>query len=119
MALARAGARTAGLDISGGSVDAARRLATDCGLEIDYRPGNVYDAVEVFGAERFDLVYTGKGALCWLPDLKRWAARVAGLLRPGGVLYLVEFHPVLGAAADEQPDLADGVVHLRYDYSSR
>ena len=33
---------------------------------------------------RFDVVYTGSGALCWLPDIHRWARTVANLLRPGG-----------------------------------
>ena len=28
----------------------------------------LYDAVGVLGGERFDLVYTGIGALCWLPE---------------------------------------------------
>lgn len=119
IALARAGARMTGLDISGESTRAAAALAADCELEIDYHQANVYDAVEVLGGGRFDLVYTGKGALCWLPDMARWARTVADLLRPGGSLYLVEFHPVFLAAADEQPELVDGVVRLSRDYSSR
>jgi SAM-dependent methyltransferase len=40
-----------------------------------------------------DLVYTGKGALIWLPDLDAWAREVHRLLRPGGLLYLYEAHP--------------------------
>lgn len=112
--LARAGAHASGLDLSPGSVAEARRIAADCGVDVRYEAGNVYDAVEVFGDERFDVVYTGKGALVWLPDLDRWAATVAALLRPGGLLYLVEFHPLLQALAyDEQPD--EGLL-VRYDY---
>lgn len=112
--LARAGAHAAGLDLSPESVDAARRIAADCGVDVRYETGNVYDAVEVFGGERFDVVYTGKGALVWLPDLDRWARTVAALLRPGGTLYLVEFHPLLQSLAyGEQPD--EGLL-VRYDY---
>ena len=44
-------------------------LAARAHVDIDYREANVYDAVEVFGAGQFDLVYTGVGALCWLPDI--------------------------------------------------
>lgn len=119
IALARAGARMTGLDISVESIRAATALAAECELEIDYHQANVYDAVDVLGGGRFDLVYTGKGALCWLPDMTRWARTVADLLRPGGSLYLVEFHPLFAAAAEEQPELVDGVVRLSRDYSSR
>ena len=41
-----------------------------------------------------DLVYTGRGALCWMTDLDAWAAVVARLLRPGGRLVLFEGHPL-------------------------
>lgn len=112
--LARAGAIAAGLDLSPESVDAAGRIAADCGVDVRYEAGNVYDAVEVFGGERFDVVYTGKGSLVWLPDLDRWARTVAGLLRPGGLLYLVEFHPLLQALTyGDQPD---GALLIEYDY---
>jgi len=41
-----------------------------------------------------DLVYTGRGALCWLHDLAAWAAVVARLLKPGGVVHILDDHPV-------------------------
>ncbi|MFA1542162.1 hypothetical protein [Actinomadura monticuli] len=46
------------------------------------------------------IVYTGLGALYWLPDIGRWAEVVASLLRPGGFLYLDE--PDAGSYADPQ-----------------
>jgi SAM-dependent methyltransferase len=101
--LARHGARAVGLDISGASVEAARTLAAECGVDIEYVTSDVYAAVDALGGRRFDVVYTGKGALCWLPDLDAWARVVADLLRPGGVLYVVDFHPLMQSAADEQP----------------
>jgi SAM-dependent methyltransferase len=42
-----------------------------------------------------DLVYTGKGALIWMPDLKVWAREAARLLRPGGYLFVYEGHPAV------------------------
>ena len=54
--------------------------------------------------ERYDLVFTGIGALCWLPDVKRWAGVVAGLLRPGGRLFIREGHPMLWAIDESQTD---------------
>ena len=59
----------------------------------------LYDAVDALGAECFDVVYTGIGALCWLPDIRRWAGVVAGLLRPGGRLFIREGHPCCGRCA--------------------
>ncbi len=106
--LARHGARAMGLDLSGASIDAARELAAECDAQVEYVQSDVYAAVEALGGRRFDLVYTGKGALCWLPDLHPWARVVADLLRPGGVLYAIDFHPLLLAAADDQP--ADGLL---------
>ncbi len=62
----------------------------------------MFDAVAALGARRFDVVYTGHGALCWLPDLDRWAEVVDQLLRPGGRLYLAEMHPLTDILADEE-----------------
>ena len=56
---------------------------------------DLYDALDVLPAGEFDLVFTGVGALCWLPDVRRWAGIVATLLRPGGHLFLREGHPML------------------------
>ena len=58
---------------------------------------NVYDALSVLPAEGFDLVYTGVGALCWLPEVGPWANVVASLLCPGGRLFLREGHPMMWA----------------------
>jgi SAM-dependent methyltransferase len=42
-----------------------------------------------------DLVYTGKGALIWMPDVGAWALEAARLLRPGGHLFVYEGHPAV------------------------
>ncbi len=113
LSLARLGATVTGLDFSGAALDVARRLSADGGPAVDYVEADVYDAVDVLGAERFDLVFTGVGALCWLPSVERWADVVAGLLRPGGRLFIREGHPVLWAMDDPRPD---GLVVLEYPY---
>jgi SAM-dependent methyltransferase len=113
VSVARLGARMTGLDFSGPAIAEARELARRTGSETDFVEAEVYDAVEVLGGERFDLVFTGIGALCWLPDIRRWAATVAGLLRPGGRLFLREGHPVLWSLADVRPD---GLLTIEYPY---
>lgn len=59
---------------------------------------------------------SGVGALCWLPSIRRWAAQVSGLLRPGGRLFLREGHPVLWALDDTR---TDDLLVLRYPYVER
>ena len=83
------------------------------GAGIDYHVADVYDAVEVLGRGAYDLVFTGIGALGWLPDIGRWGQVVATLLRPGGRLFLREGHPVLWSLADPRPD---DVVAIEYPY---
>jgi SAM-dependent methyltransferase len=79
----------------------ARQLALDCDIDAEFVCADVYDAVAALDGRTFDVVYTGIGALGWLPDLAPWAAVVHDLLRPGGVLYLLEIHPmVLGVVED-------------------
>lgn len=111
MGWARLGASVAGLDFSQPAVDAANALATELGLDARFVCADVYDAVEALGGERFDLVYTGLGAINWLPDLDRWAAVVAALIRPGGRLLLAEFHPFTHVFADEDRS-------IEFDYFS-
>ncbi len=114
LSLARLGAGSvAGLDFSAPAIDVARGLAADCDASIDYVESELYGAVDAFGAGRFDVVYTGIGALCWLPDVARWAEVVATLLRPGGRLFIREGHPVLWSLADPRPD---GLLVIEYPY---
>jgi SAM-dependent methyltransferase len=115
LSLSRLGARMSGLDFSAASLDQARSLAERTSAEIDYHQSDVYDAVGVFGRERFDFVFTGIGALCWLPSIDRWAETVAGLLKPGGRLFIREGHPMLWSLDDERSDL----LQVRYPYFER
>ena len=80
LSLARLGARVTGLDFSSAALTHARWLAQRTGADIDFYQADVYDAVEALGAEIFDLVYTGIGALCWLPNVARWARVIAVLI---------------------------------------
>ncbi|MCP2271651.1 class I SAM-dependent methyltransferase [Actinokineospora diospyrosa] len=112
------GARVVGLDISAASVRAAEELAEAKGVAVEYVKADVHAAVAALGESRFDIVYTGKGALCYVPDLAVWAEQVAGLLRPGGQLYIVEFHPLLNALSPVPPPDGSEDLLLRHDYLS-
>jgi hypothetical protein len=86
LAFAERGARAVGLDFSEASVTAARGIAAK------------------------------EGALCYLPDLTRWAETVSRLLRPGGLLYIVEFHPLLNSLGPKPAPDDTGELLLRHDY---
>lgn len=111
LSLARLGAHVTGVDLSGTSLEEARSLAERAGAAIEYVQSDVYAAPEALGGRQFDLVYTGIGAICWLPSIERWAQTVAALLRPGGRLFIRDGHPVLNSAlamtvGAEHPDRA-------------
>jgi SAM-dependent methyltransferase len=114
VSLARLGARMTGLDFSPASLHEARQLAEACGADIDFVESDVLRADEALPTGVFDLVYTGIGALCWLPDITRWAQVVSRLLRPGGRLFMREGHPVLWALDYER---TDDLLVLEYPYA--
>ncbi|HUG86984.1 MAG TPA: methyltransferase, partial [Euzebya sp.] len=113
LSLHRLGARVTGLDFSPAALEVARQLASDCGAAIEYVQAELYSAVDALGPRRFDVVYTGIGALCWLPDVAGWARIVAGLLRPGGRLFIREGHPMLWSLDDPRED---GLVVVAFPY---
>jgi len=105
ISLARLGATMTGLDFSTESLDQARALAERTGSPTRFVEAEVYRALDVLPESSFDLVYTGIGALCWLPDIARWAEVVAALLRPGGRLFIREAHPMLATLDDTHGEL--------------
>ncbi len=116
ISLARLGAEMTGLDLSPVSLEVARSLAARVGASVEFVESEIYEAVSVLGSEAFDFVFTGVGALCWLPSVERWAGVVAQLLRPGGRLFIREGHPMLWAL-DEQR--GDGSLVVDYPYFER
>ena len=109
---AREGAIVTGVDFSEPALEAARGLADECGIEARFIHSDVYSVPQKL-SEQFDIVFTSYGALCWLPDMHRWAEIVARFLKPGGAFYMVEFHPMSGVFADG-PEATDLTVHYPY-----
>jgi SAM-dependent methyltransferase len=89
---ARLGARAVGVDFSKEAVALARSLSRETGIGADFVCADVYELPN-FLRERFDIVFTSAGVLCWLPDLKRWAEIISHYLKPGGFFYIFEGHP--------------------------
>ena len=116
ISLARLGASMTGVDFSGPAVRQARALAGQTGADATFVESDVYQAAEAVGHGGFDFVFTGIGALCWLPSVSRWAQVVADLLRPGGRLFIREGHPMLWTLQDGRDD---DLLVVEYPYFER
>ena len=112
LSLARLGARMTGLDLSPASLEQARSLSERAGPHVEFVEAELYDAVAVLGKGAFDFVFTGIGAICWLPSVGRWASVVAELLEPGGRLFIREGHPMLWTLEER----TDGLIVPEYTY---
>lgn len=77
--------RYRGLDVSARMVDVARRRLRGVG-DVRIERGSSADAVEVFGGEQFDVVYSFFGPLNTEPRLREAARGLGQLVAPGGAL---------------------------------
>jgi SAM-dependent methyltransferase len=92
---ARLGAEVTGMDLSPKAVELAHRLSQQAKIPARFIESDLYALPSVLKEpESFDIVYTSYGAIDWLCDLKRWGEIIAGYLKPGGLFYMVEFHPL-------------------------
>jgi SAM-dependent methyltransferase len=107
----RRGARAVGLDFSLPAIVQARKLAAELALEAEFVHSDVYNAPNALDGRVFDVLYTGLGAIYWLPDIPRWARVVSSLIRPGGFLYLSEFHPFSYVFGDKDLTVVDDYFH--------
>ena len=99
---ARMGAIVTGVDLSTESIEQAKKISRKANIDSTFICGDLYD-FEIPGAsKKFDIVYTSYGAICWLPCLDKRAKKIAECLKPGGMFYMVEFHPVIDFLAGEQ-----------------
>ncbi len=105
---ARSGAVVTGVDFSEPAIEAAKRLSAESGTPGEFFVAELYDSPDVLQDRYFDIVYTGLGAICWLPDIDGWAKVVAHFLKPGGTFYILEGHPMMWSVSDK--DNGDQIV---------
>ena len=109
---ARLGAKVTGVDISDKAIEEAKKLSSELNIPAQFICCNVYD---LFSEERknleeaFDIVFTSYGTIGWLPNLDKWANIISKTLKPGGIFYMVDFHPVLWMWDDD-------FTHIKYAY---
>ncbi len=112
---ARLGARVTGADFSERAIEMARALAAELHLEARFVCSEVLKLPAVLDGE-FDIVYTSRGVIPWLPDLRGWAEVIGRLVKPAGFFYITEHHPVT-LVWDDRDDLRE--LRLAYPYFER
>jgi SAM-dependent methyltransferase len=90
---AREGAVVTGVDFSPEAIKVAYSLAAELAIDARFVESNVYELPRNLSGA-FDVVFASYGVLCWLPDFPAWARIAAACLKPGGVLYLIDDHPI-------------------------
>jgi len=109
---ARLGAKVTGVDFSDEAITLARSLSEETGIKADFICSDIYKLPDVLD-EKFDIVFTSRGVLTWLPDLKKWAQIINQFLKPDGILYIFEFHP-FSCVFDDSSDVTE--LKVRYSY---
>jgi SAM-dependent methyltransferase len=112
---ARLGAHVTGADFSPAAIDAATKLADELAIDARFVVSDVYELPANLDGQ-FDVVYTSRGVLGWLPDIRGWANVVASFVKPGGLFYITEIHPIAQVFDDEQPPARPDELRLRYPY---
>ncbi len=129
MSWEREGAIVTGVDLSDEAINLANEIRDEIKLNAKFICSNIYElkenkeamscyssptGVPGFGNERSswegaDIVFTSYGTIGWLPDLDKWASIVAHFLKPGGIFYIADFHPVLWM-------MDENFEHIKYSY---
>jgi len=103
----RLGALPTGVDFSSVSIDTAKKLAKELNMQSRFICSDVYELKESIN-EKFDIVFTSYGVLFWLSDLAAWAEIIHYFLKPGGIFYIIEFHPFIDMFDDDFKELEYG-----------
>ncbi len=108
------GADVTWVDISPKQIELAKQKASDAGLLAEFIASDIYSLPSLLLVEKFDVVFTGGGAIVWLPDLQQWAKIITQLLKLSGRLILEEEHPIAGCM-----EVQNGHVEFISDYFGR
>jgi len=123
MSWTRLGAQCTGVDLSDDAINLARELNDELNLDAKFFCCNIYDLNPQYAEtnknfpvkdlqETFDIVFTSYGTIGWLPDLDKWAGIISYYLKPGGLFYMADFHPVVWMFDDE-------FIRIQYYYDNR
>jgi SAM-dependent methyltransferase len=96
-------AHATGVDFAPTAIETARELRDKVGLssnEAQFIESDIYELPSKL-EDTFEVVFTSYGTIYWLPDLHRWAEVIANHLKPGGIFYIADGHPLAGPFDNE------------------
>ena len=89
---ARLGAYVTGVDFSPKSIKLAKKLSKEINVPAKFICSDIYELHNVMN-NKFDIVFTSYGVLCWLSNIKKWGKIINHFLKDGGIFYIAEVHP--------------------------
>lgn len=113
LSFSRLGAKCTGVDISDKAINLAQKINTNLNLDAEFVCCNVLETSQHI-SDKFDIIYTSYGTIGWLPDLKPWAKMIKERLKPNGVFYIVEFHPIVWMF-----EYKNDIAELKYSYHQK
>ena len=103
-----------GVDLAPDNILYAKKLAGDLRVgNIDFMESDIMELMERHN-EKYDVVFVSEGAICWLPDLKKWGKTIRHLLKDDGFVYVFEAHPFFMML--DEPKMAGNVMEVKYPY---
>ena len=105
--LARAGAKTTGIDLAENQIAAAKAWDDPITNEIDYRVGDVSQALDLQG--KFDIAFF-EHVLLEIPDKNELYSAIqnaANTLKEGGLLFISDIHPFAPSSRPDNIRIAD------------
>ena len=112
--LARRSESVVGVDLVPDNISYARKLAEDFNVaNIEFIESDIMDFKEKHNG-KYDVVFVSEGAICWLPELKKWAETIRHLLKDDGFFYVFDSHPFF--MMFDEHKLPDNIMEVKYPY---
>jgi len=94
LSLAKHGAVVTGVDMSDEAIAFARALARDTAIPATFIESEMLAYFDSAPANAFDVCFGSYGCLTWIDDIARFFRGCARVLKPGGRVVYLEFHPL-------------------------
>ncbi|MBE0411734.1 MAG: class I SAM-dependent methyltransferase [Anaerolineales bacterium] len=107
------GAKVTGIDISPESLKYARKLAGQMGIKANFIEADIIEVKEKV-KEKFDIVFSSTGVLCWIPDIQLFAQTVRQLLSDEGFFYIFDGHPFRSVLLNDAGETNTNIIQGNY-----
>jgi SAM-dependent methyltransferase len=115
ISLARMGAIVTGMDLVPENIYYANKMSTELKINnIKFIEENIMEIDLKKYKEKYDIVFTSEGVLCWLPDLKKWADVIRFFLKDDGFFYINDSHPFF--MMFNEHTLRNNELEIKYPY---